>query len=153
MSKKAHWGNGTWYLFHIIAEKITVEIFNKERINLIYILNKICGLLPCPTCSEHANKYLQRINFNLIKNNEDFKIFLFNFHNTVNHRTGKKIFTREELAQKYKNGDIKNIINYFMKTFFTRTANERMFLYSYQRKINQKKIFNYLTYLEAQIAR
>jgi hypothetical protein len=151
MSKIQKWGNATWYLFHIIAEKMTDDIFNKESVNLIGLLRQICNTLPCPDCANHATKYFQKVNFDLIKNKEDFKIFIFDFHNQVNTRVNKPKFTIEELNNKYKNTNLKNSIHFFINNYFTKTNNERMFLYSYQRNLIKHKLYSYLVRLEGQL--
>ena len=152
MSKIEDWGNTTWYLFHTIAEKMTDEIFNQERKNIIGMIPKICGVLPCPDCADHATEYFKRVNFDLIKDRHTLKSFLFDFHNKVNVRTNKKIFTREELDNKYKTANLKVIINYFIKFFFAKTGNPRMYLYSYQREMIKTKLNDYLNYLEEKLS-
>ncbi len=97
MSKKYEWGNATWYLFHIIAEKLTNDIYIVEKSNIINLITTICNNLPCPSSSEHASKYLLTINFNNINSNEDLKMFFFKFHNLVNIRIHKPQFSLDEL--------------------------------------------------------
>lgn len=152
MSKIEDWGNTTWYLFHSIAEKITDEIFNQERKNIIGMIRKICTVLPCPDCAEHATEYFKKVNFDLIKDRYSLKSFLFDFHNKVNLRTNKKLFTREELESKYKKANLKIIINYFMKFFFANTNNPKMYTHSFQRDMIKVKLNQYLNSLELKIS-
>ena len=152
MSNIEDWGNTTWYLFHTIAEKITDEIFNQERNNIISIIQQICNLLPCPDCAQHATEYLNKVNFNLIKDKDSLKSFLFDFHNIVNKRTNKIIFTRDELNNKYKTFDLKRIIHYFFIYFFAKTNNSKMYLYSFHRNKIKIKLYRYLNYLEVKLS-
>ena len=126
---------------------MTDDIFNNEKNNIISLIKTICGILPCPDCTDHASKYLKTINFNYIKNSEDLKVFFLNFHNTVNIRKNKKIFTIEELDEKYKNQDLVQIILKFMDIFFVSHYNERLIMHNFNKKSKKTKIFNYLKLL------
>jgi hypothetical protein len=111
------WGQVTWYLFHTLAEKIRPEYFNEEKGNIFKHINNICSILPCPDCKSHALNYLKNINSSMITNKEQLKLFLMNFHNNVNSRHQKKLFTIEEVNNKYKHANLYNIINGFLKTY------------------------------------
>lgn len=151
MSKKYEWGNATWYLFHIIAEKLTNDIYIVEKSNIINLITTICNNLPCPSCSEHASKYLLTINFNNINSNEDLKMFFFKFHNLVNIRIHKPQFSLDELNSKYKNTNLRNIILYFMKMYFKKYNNEKLMMHNFYRNKSKNIINNYLIYLESKI--
>lgn len=153
MSTIEQWGNSTWYLFHIIAENITDNIFTKERNNLINMVKQICSMLPCPDCAKHATDLLNRYNFNLLKTREDFKNFLFQFHNKVNSNTNKKIFTKEELDEKYKKTNLSASINYFSACFFMKTNNQNLLLHSFQRNNIKNTLIKYLFSLDEAINR
>ena len=86
--------------------------------------------LPCPTCREHATAYIQKLNYNSIKNKIDLKRFLFNFHNDVNIRKNVPLFSYEELDIKYSKANTINVIRNFIEIFqyrnkgFNMIANE-----------------------------
>ena len=120
------WGSVTWYLFHTLAEKIKPEFFDQEKHNIIKQIKQICSILPCPDCKSHAMNYLSKVNFSLITTKETFKIFIMNFHNSVNHRHKKKLFTIEEVNNKYKNAILFNIVKGFLKTYNKRSGNIRL---------------------------
>jgi len=127
---KLRWGPSTWFLFHTLAEKINEEDFDKLKNELIDLIKGICINLPCPNCSNHATQYIQNLNYVSIRNKNDLKIFLFNFHNDVNRRRNVKLFSLDELNSKYSKSNTLNIINNFISVFqyknksFNMIANE-----------------------------
>jgi hypothetical protein len=116
-NSRSRWGPPTWYLFHTIAEKIKESEFNNLKDEMLNIIKIICMNLPCPTCMQHASEYITRLNKNSIKNKEDLKIFLFNFHNDVNIKRNVSIFSLKELNDKYSNANIINIIRFFIEVY------------------------------------
>ena len=84
--KEMLWGEPTWFLFHTLAEKIKEEEFLNLRFELLGYIKKICGNLPCPTCAQHATKYLNGVNFNTIQTKKDLQFMLFSFHNDINKK-------------------------------------------------------------------
>jgi hypothetical protein len=115
--KKMLWGEPTWFLFHTIAEKVKPEIFPQIRMEILNLINTICGLLPCPICANHARDYMRKINFNAIQTKEQLKLMLWEFHNTVNERKGYPKFTEAMLHEKYPRANLINILGRFMYFF------------------------------------
>ena len=95
------WGTITWYLFHGLAEKIKDEKFNDKKEEIIGLIVKICKLLPCPECSDHAQHTLSFAKLQNIKTKEDLQKFIWSFHNIVNKRRKVQLFTFEESKEKY----------------------------------------------------
>jgi hypothetical protein len=118
------WGKPTWFLFHTLAEKVIDSKFIEIRSSLLDILYSICVNLPCPTCAEHAKAHLNGINFNTIRNKEDLKMLLFDFHNHVNSRKNFSIFKYEEL-EIYKTAITKNIVHNFLIEYNKKSKNIR----------------------------
>ena len=115
---KYQWGKYTWILFHIIVEKIDPLSFNKISFKIINWIKKICLNLPCPYCSEHATTLLNKYkNYNKILNKEDLKRFIYEFHNIVNKKVGKKIQDIDVL-EKYKNGNLNKYIKNMELSFY-----------------------------------
>lgn len=115
--KKMVWGEPTWYLFHTMAEKVKPEAFAQLRMEILGVINTICGLLPCPICANHARDYMSKLNFNAIQTKEQFKLMLWQFHNTVNARKGYPEFTEAMLNEKYSRANLINIFGKFMYHF------------------------------------
>ena len=106
------WGPCTWKFFHILAEKIKVESYDKHFPTLWRHFNKICNSLPCPYCSEHAQIYLRGYKHTQIKNKTMFKQFIYQFHNEVNVKTGK-VYVSNDVIQTYENESIGEAFNAF----------------------------------------
>lgn len=114
---KPHWGVAIWTLFHTISEKISDENFGIIKNEFILLVKQICGNLPCPMCSTHATEYISRSNIDNIKTVSELRMMFYNFHNTVNQRKHKPVFSIDELSSKYKNLDIIKVIRDFMVVF------------------------------------
>ena len=108
------WGNNIWYLFHTIAYKIKDSSYLDIKDDLIFIIKSICSNLPCPDCSKDATEKLNKVNFNLINSKEDFKLLLFNFHNSINKKLNKPLFELHNLDNKYKNANIYALYHNFI---------------------------------------
>lgn len=113
--KKMIWGEPTWWFLHTIAHK--VNDFNKVRSGLLDIIYRTCTNLPCPICANHAKSYLNSINFNTIKTQEELKQMLFTFHNVVNAKKNVPLFSISELDSKYSLANTRNIFNNFILHF------------------------------------
>jgi hypothetical protein len=119
---KENWGNNIWYLFHSIAHKIKEDRFEFHRTNLFFIIKTICNTLPCPDCSKDATIMLSKIDYNNIRNKNDFKMFLFNFHNAINAKLNKPQFSYESLDSKYQNVNI-NALYYNLAIIYNINTN------------------------------
>ena len=125
-STRSFWGKPTWYFFHVVASRINPDYY---RTNCEYIWNfikKICFNLPCPHCQKHATNYVKNINISQVNTREKLERFLFNFHNSVNSRTGKQ---QENIStlNKYKNANIKSIFDLFEARLFHSYIGRRQF--------------------------
>ena len=123
---KMLWGKPTWYLLHMIAEKIQEVKFQELRPQILNMIYSICNNLPCPTCAVHAKDYLNKINLFHISSKEELKIMLFNFHNDVNKRKGYRMFTRQELDNLYIKADPVAIIQHFLVAFNKKNKSIRL---------------------------
>jgi hypothetical protein len=138
------WGAPTWYFFHTIAAKIKPEEFQKFKLHILDIIKNICYNLPCPSCTEHAKQYIQRMDTNSIICKDDLIKFLFVFHNNVNARKHKPVFSYEELIEKYKNANLINITNNFLYYFKMEHHSVRMIADGMHRRSMAKNIQNWL---------
>lgn len=133
-NNRSRWGPAIWFLFHTLAHKIKDEEFINVKIELLESIKSICRNLPCPNCSQHATEYLQRLNYNSIKNKEDLKHFLFIFHNDVNIRKSMPLFSKDELESKYSSANTINIIKNFMQIFQYKNKSFHMIANDMQRQ-------------------
>ncbi len=115
--KRQLWGKHIWLFIHGLLEKLKDTSFHIVKEGLIYHLKSICGNLPCPDCSNHANQYLNKMDMNKIQSKRDLVLYFFTFHNDVNKRKGYPLYPVEQL-EIYKKSNIKNMYQNF-QYFFT----------------------------------
>lgn len=121
-----YWGPCTWYLFHTLAEKVKEENFSTVKDSLISIIKRICSNLPCPECAGHAQHKLASLNVTNIKSKRDLQMMLLSFHNEVNKKVSKPIFTEQQMDVKYKTANTGNIIQYFLQTWKKTNSNPKL---------------------------
>lgn len=141
------WGNNIWFLFHTIAHKIKEQEFIGEKDTLILLVKTICNNLPCPECASDATSILNRVNFQNIKTKDDFKMFLFNFHNHINSKLKKPLFEYAELDNKYSKANIHNLYKNFNHIFSSNSNIPQLMMASFYRQHNLPKILNILNRL------
>ena len=108
MTKK--WGPATWYLLHTICEKISDELLQKEKTRIVNLLKGICTNLPCGECSKHAKGYTKTLVPRIITDKESLKSYFFTFHNKVNQRLRKPVFSNFDM---YKLTTLKKVFTYY----------------------------------------
>ena len=100
-------GPPMWFTLHNGAAKYPVKPSPVTKQRMMYFIMGIPVMIPCQNCREHATAYIEK-NIDRLDEICDNKTSLFNFfvdfHNYVNKRYGKKIWTYEE-AYKLYNGD------------------------------------------------
>ena len=144
MASKDVWGPATWTLFHTMAEKVKDEHFNEMLPDMLTMMKRICMNLPCPDCSAHAVQFMSKTSANQFESKEKLKFFLFHFHNTVNMRTGKPIFTVENLNAKYVRANTFAVIPHFIKVFSHRNTNVRLLINSFHKDILIKDFIKWI---------
>lgn len=117
IDKKQLWGKHIWLFIHGLLEKLKENSFPVIKQGLINNLKLICGNLPCPDCSNHANQYLNKMDMNKIQSKRDLVLYFFTFHNDINKKKGYPLYPVEQLDI-YKNSNIRNMYQNF-RYFFT----------------------------------
>lgn len=105
-----NWGPATWYLIHTFCEKISSELFLKEKKKVLGLLKGICVNLPCSSCSNHAKTIIKTLTSNNVKDKEMLKKYFFHFHNRVNRRLHKPEFKNFDM---YKLTTLKKVFTYY----------------------------------------
>lgn len=128
------WGPPIWTFFHVLAEKINEDQFHSVFPILFGFIRRICRILPCPECSEHATIFLSKVNPAGVRNKNDFRNIMCIFHNIVNRRKQKPAFDNAKLTERY--GGIGPIIAYngFVGAFQTK-GNMKLLADTFQRKL------------------
>tara|TARA_B100000902_G_scaffold162469_1_gene157781 strand:+ start:1202 stop:1789 length:588 start_codon:yes stop_codon:yes gene_type:complete len=125
-STRSFWGSATWFFFHTISCRINNDYYAQNYLYVWNFIKRICNTLPCPYCQQHASNYTKNVNMNQINTKEKLKKFLFDFHNSVNSRTGKKV-ENISILQKYQSANIKKIFDFFEQRFFYSYIGRRQF--------------------------
>jgi hypothetical protein len=142
MSPPEVWGPPIWTFFHTLAEKVNEEYFLSIKNTLFFYIKRICNFLPCPDCSQHANRFLAKVDVSKIKNKVDFKNMLYVFHNTVNKRKQKPLFSYVNVNI-YKNYNVGTAFNNFVSVYHTK-GNMNMIAESFQRNLLVKDLKGWL---------
>jgi hypothetical protein len=98
------WGPSQWFTYHNAANNYpdNPSPLTKEKMKNIII--GIPVLLPCVKCKEHATAYIEsRLKEldTIVSSKTNLFNFFVDFHNQVNKRYNKKIFTYEEAKELY----------------------------------------------------
>jgi len=138
MVTKSVWGPCIWFLFHTLACKAVPADFPSIKTDLMNFIQRICANLPCPECTQHASGFMkqhaQRIA--AITTKEQLQQFLVDFHNAVNVRKGKAIFTYEQAENQYRLAKTGHVIQYFFKIYGERSnGNLKIFTNGFQKQI------------------
>jgi hypothetical protein len=114
---KSYWGGAVWIFFHTISVRINTNYYNNNYQYIWNFIKKICKTLPCPYCQTHARAYVDKVAMHQINTKDKLKTVLFNFHNSVNTRIGKKSESITILT-KYNKANIKVVFDFFEERFF-----------------------------------
>jgi len=128
------WGPPIWSFFHTLAEKINPDRFHQVFPALFSFIFRICRVLPCPECSEHAVQFLSKINPAGVRNKEDFRNIMCFFHNAVNRRKSKSPFNPLNLTNIYGSKNVATEFNNFVSVFHTK-GNMKLLAETFQRKL------------------
>ena len=112
MKVKLNWGNITWILFHTFSEKIHENFLLANKKVIWKLITDVLNVLPCNHCLQHAQMYINKYGSSHIKRKEDLTDFFYNFHNSVNLRTRKKIYNKSDLNI-YEKGVMSKILDNF----------------------------------------
>jgi hypothetical protein len=133
MVAKSVWGPAIWYFFHTLSYKLKPNHFNELKDQLIDHFVSICNNLPCPECAEHARQELKYLDKSKITNKKELCMYFIHFHNKVNIRNRKKIFTFDEFVSKYSSAVTRNVISNFFIVLTKSDHNVKLMTNSFHR--------------------
>ena len=137
------WGYALWLFLHTTAEKIKEEEFDKHKDFFIGIISNLCSLLPCPSCEKDAIQYMKGFPSTHIKTRDDFKMYIFHFHNHVNRKIGKPLFKVDELKI-YETFSYSDVIVFFKRYFVNHKAAGLDLCNGMNRRMRTQSIFQYM---------
>lgn len=139
MSKS--WANPTWFFFHTLIEKIHPDHYLLIKEEVMFHIKKICTMLPCPDCAEHATQFMRNVRTPTTK--EECKKMLFFFHNSVNKNLKKPIYAYDALSM-YQRVNLAVCYKLFREQFTKKTNNPRFLLDSMGRTRYIKELDTWL---------
>jgi hypothetical protein len=125
-----------------MAEKINENDYVRLLPQLWPLIKRICTLLPCPDCSQHATRFLANIKKEDIATKTDFKNLFYLFHNTVNVRKKKPLYNHINM-DKYNTVSLQVAFNNFVSVYNTR-GNMRQLAETFQRSLIVKDLKNFI---------
>ena len=123
MSKS--WANPTWFFFHTLIEKIHPDHYLRIKDEVLFHIKKICSMLPCPECAQHATSFMNTVR--TLPTKEDCKKMLFYFHNTVNINLKKPLYAYDALSM-YQRVNLDVCYTLFRQQFIKKSNNPRFLL-------------------------
>jgi hypothetical protein len=130
MSPPEVWGPPIWTLFH----SLSCQLNNPDLIKPLFTyIQRICRFLPCPECSEDATTFLRNVRLTDIKTVEDLSKALYLFHNHVNRKKKKVIYSYSDMS-KYKSYNLIAVFRNFIRVYNTR-GNMNMITEDFQRNM------------------
>jgi len=87
--------NNIWTTIHTMTFQLKDDISENQELSiLVYgFFNVDIKKIPCMNCRNHYIQYLAQHPISYVKNNLDLQKWAFDFHNAVNKRLGKSIFS------------------------------------------------------------
>ena len=143
MSKQL-WGNSTWYIFHTLAEKLKPDC-ESEIQTILYHFKQVSFNLPCMDCAKHATDMMQNAKLDKVKTRDDLKQFFLEFHNVVNKKLNKPIFSRDECDKLYAKANTVNVVNHFIAVMKSnQISSERTMMHTVTRHLCVDSIAKYM---------
>ena len=142
MVQKHIWGNICWYLFHASAFKLKedYQYLVPELFNLIV---SICLNLPCPSCRDEAKKTIARTNRKKLKTKNDLILCLFHYHNYLNKKLKKPIYTLKEHDKLYHRANLPKILKKWNQIMSIESHNQQDMLLSVSKKNLRNKVLTF----------
>lgn len=99
MSKK-EWGNCTWKTAHHFAMAYPCEPTAQDKRQMKTWITSLCHNLPCEECQGHCKTYVAS-NPPDVTSSCSLQAWWFEFHNAVNKRLKKPVFTAAQYQKRY----------------------------------------------------
>lgn len=96
------WGPPLWYKMHMKTFNYPENPSNQDKMNVIQFFKNLPNIMPCEKCKKHYKRELI-VNpiENVVHSRKSLIKRLVDFHNKVNVRLGKPIFTYKQAYALY----------------------------------------------------
>lgn len=103
MQNVEQWGRPTWTLLHLHASYYSNNPTPLETKQKLSFFKAIIDGIPCHTCKAEAEAYCKTHPIeNAMKNGCELSKWTLDFHNNVNVRLKKKVWTMAEMSKEFK---------------------------------------------------
>lgn len=91
------WGPGLWKFLHIVSFNFPLNPTQEQKMIYYQFVQDLGKILPCKICRDNYSTNLKNVDFDIkqFENREIFVQFIFNLHNEVNKKLGKKIIEKQ----------------------------------------------------------
>lgn len=100
---KEELGTCSWKLLHSIVENYPEQPNKDEQQNVLLFLILFAEMYPCKPCSKHMLQYIYK-NPIVAKSKKQLDYWMCSFHNSVNHRLGKRVYKCDYGEENEKSG-------------------------------------------------
>jgi hypothetical protein len=146
MTKIDIWGPATWRFMHTLAHNLNIDS-TPTQISIVFgFIYRICCLLPCQDCVNHAKSFLNQLHPGAINTVDRLKHFIYIFHNYVNKRLRSPVFSYADTVNLYENINMNHfysIVNHWLNTFNT-DGNFLLMSENQSRKILKRDIYTFI---------
>lgn len=94
-------GSYVWAILHMTSLNYPAAPTHGERQKTATLINSLLQNLPCPGCAFHAVQYAKEHPLAL-DSRDDLVLYMIQFHNSVNERTGKRVLPIAEAMAKVR---------------------------------------------------
>lgn len=94
------WGPPGWLFLHTLTFNYPNNPTKEEKENYHTFFDSLKNVIPCPICKGHYSNNLKTNPIKLDSKDELIE-WLFDIHNLVNKFKGEKVYSHEELYDKY----------------------------------------------------
>lgn len=107
------WGRVYWEMSHHLTFAYPHNPTNEDKIIVKTHFDNLKYLLLCEKCRLHYSQYLQLhpLTDEILSSRTKLIEWLIDFHNDVNKRLGKRIYSKDEVIKIYTNDNNDNINN------------------------------------------
>jgi len=100
---KTHiWGPSAWTFLHAVSFAYPEEPTKEHKTAALNLFDSLKYLLPCGECCSHYCTVLDKnALMQALENRDKFSRWVVDFHNSVNTRLHKPVFSYKEAAEKY----------------------------------------------------
>lgn len=116
------WGKPGWKSFHYILEEYPVDPTEEDQATYYKYIHSLAAVLPCKKCQRHMKEHLKEypLTPDVLSSKDSLVKWGIDFHNSVNHFTGKPMMSHDEAICEIRNNfkGSSNLLQMFIFTIF-----------------------------------